>query len=392
MDEPLSSSGFYPSIASPESLRARSSGEVTTPVIIDFTTGQFTDGGLFCERIFGPAADDAPGCGNLSGVEQRRWCRPKRSAEWASSCFRSRRTGHVELAAPVCHPSYVSSALHRFSGRFGFDAETVKNLLACRRYLLKSVDSALIGREARIALGWLAGMRALRICPQHTFSRLEQAITTVRAIHEGAVIDEESFYLIDSIATLLAASRGEDKHRLYRGATGGEAVRQLLSTVELARHVVEIRCRSTETLPNRREQVQLCELLEGMRASHTRPEWVVLQVLPVLAPALRPIWRIGEQKFAVHPLNNHYRRVINRNNRLKMLMEIAAPEVVINRENRLLQEAVNSVIDCGGELLKRALSPHTGEPAAQSLEETSDAKCNIEAHWSQSDWRKEIRG
>ncbi|MCL2673228.1 MAG: DNA-directed RNA polymerase subunit beta' [Alphaproteobacteria bacterium] len=289
------------SLASPEKIRAWSFGEVKKPETINYRTFKPEKDGLFCARIFGPNRDYECLCGKYKRMKYKGVVCEKCQVEVTLAKVRRERMGHVELAAPVAHIWFLKS----LPSRIGLMADM----------MLKDLESVLYF-EKYIVIE--AGLTSLQ---QHELLTEEQY---VKAIEEF----------------------GEDA---FRVGIGAEALREILQKTDLKAEVVKMReeLLTVGADAKRKKLVKRLKLYEAFLESNTRPEWMILEVLPVLPPDLRPLVPLEGGRFATSDLNDLYRRVINRNNRLKRLMELRAPSIIIRNEKRMLQEAVDALFDNG---------------------------------------------
>jgi len=305
-------------LASPEQIRLWSHGEVKKPETINYRTLKPERDGLFCERIFGPQKDWECHCGKYKRIRFKGIICDRCGVEVTRAKVRRERMGHIELAAPVCHIWY-----------------------------LKGVPS-------RIGL-------LLDISP--------------RALER--VVYFASYIVIDPGATpltkkqLLTENEFRDHREKYgtqfRAGMGAEAVKELLLEIDLEKLSRQLRAELRESSGQKRMKIlKRLEVVEAFRKSGNRPEWMILDVVPVIPPDLRPMVQLDGGRFATSDLNDLYRRVINRNNRLKRLLDLGAPEIIVRNEKRMLQEAVDALIDNG-----RRGRPVTG-PNNRPLKSLSD--------------------
>ncbi|RSK25540.1 DNA-directed RNA polymerase subunit beta' [Bacillus sp. HMF5848] len=286
-------------LASPDKIRSWSHGEVKKPETINYRTLKPEKDGLFCERIFGPTRDWECHCGKYKRVRYKGVVCDRCGVEVTRAKVRRERMGHIELAAPVSHIWYFK------------------------------------GIPSRMGL-------VLDMSP--------------RALEE--VIYFASYVVTDSGDTPLDKKQllSEKEYRAYRdkygntfqAAMGAEAIRKLLSDIDLTKDVQQLKEELKTAQGQRRTRaIKRLEVLEAFRASGNHPDWMILDVLPVIPPELRPMVQLDGGRFATSDLNDLYRRVINRNNRLKRLLDLGAPSIIVQNEKRMLQEAVDALIDNG---------------------------------------------
>ena len=289
------------SIASPEQIRSWSYGEVKKPETINYRTFKPEKDGLFCARIFGPVKDYECLCGKYKRMKYRGIVCEKCGVEVTLSSVRRERMGHIELAAPVAHI-----------------------------WFLKSLPS-------RISLLTDIGIKALeRVLYFESYIVIEPGLTPL-GMYE--MLSEEQYQeALDEY--------GEDS---FRAGIGAEAIKEILASIDLEGERKNIRAelKDNASEAKRKKLVKRLKIIESFIESNTKPEWMILDVLPVIPPELRPLVPLDGGRFATSDLNDLYRRVINRNNRLKRLLELHAPDIIIRNEKRMLQESVDALFDNG---------------------------------------------
>ena len=289
------------SIASPERIRSWSFGEIKKPETINYRTFKPEKDGLFCARIFGPVRDYECLCGKYKRMKYRGIICEKCGVEVTLSKVRRERMGHIELASPVAHIWFLKS-------------------LPSRIGLL--VDLTLKDLE--------------RVLYFENFVVIEPGLTS---LEKGQLLSEEEFY----------DAQDEFGDDAFEASIGAEAIKKVLEAMDLDEERVKIREELAETgsEAKRKKLVKRLKLVDSFRESGCRPEWMILDVIPVIPPELRPLVPLDGGRFATSDLNDLYRRVINRNNRLKRLIELRAPDIIVRNEKRMLQEAVDALFDNG---------------------------------------------
>ncbi|GHU00798.1 DNA-directed RNA polymerase subunit beta' [Alphaproteobacteria bacterium] len=289
------------SIASPEKIRSWSYGEVKKPETINYRTFKPERDGLFCAKIFGPIKDYECLCGKYKRMKFKGVVCEKCQVEVTLSKVRRERMGHIELAAPVAHIWFMKS----LPSRIGLMADL----------MLKDLEAVLYFEKYIV---------------------VEPGLTPLK-LHE-MLTEEQYLTAIDEY--------GEDS---FRVGIGAEALKEILSAIDLGADIKRMRVELIETTAEakRAKLVKRLKLFEAFHSSGTRPEWMILDVLPVLPPELRPLVPLDGGRFATSDLNDLYRRVVNRNNRLKRLLELHAPDIIIRNEKRMLQESVDALFDNG---------------------------------------------
>ena len=288
------------SLASPDLMRSWSYGEVRKPETINYRTFKPERDGLFCAKIFGPIKDYECLCGKYKRLKHRGVICEKCGVEVTLSKVRRDRMGHIELASPVAHIWYLRSLPSRIGLMLDMTLREIEQVLYFERYIV--IDGGL--------------------------SPLER----------GQLLSEE-----------LYQQHIEEHGADIKAAMGAEAIMELLSDIELEKTFNDLKeeIANTKSQAKNKRNVKRLKLIESFIKSGNRPEWMILSVLPVLPPDLRPLVPLEGGRFATSDLNDLYRRVINRNNRLKRLLELKAPDIIVRNEKRMLQESVDALLDNG---------------------------------------------
>ncbi len=289
------------SIASPEQIRSWSYGEVKKPETINYRTFKPERDGLFCARIFGPVKDYECLCGKYKRMKYRGIVCEKCGVEVTLASVRRERMGHIELAAPVAHIWFLKSLPSRISMLTDIGVKALERVLYFESYIV-----------------------------------IEPGLTPL-GMYE--MLSEEQYQeAIDEY--------GEDS---FRAGIGAEAIKEILASIDLEeeRKIIRAELKDNASEAKRKKLVKRLKIIEAFLNSNTKPEWMILDVLPVIPPELRPLVPLDGGRFATSDLNDLYRRVINRNNRLKRLLELHAPDIIIRNEKRMLQESVDALFDNG---------------------------------------------
>lgn len=370
------------SIASPDQIRSWSHGEVTKPETINYRTLRPEKDGLFCERIFGPTRDWECFCGKYKRRSFKGVICDRCGVEVTRSKVRRERMGHIELAAPVAHIWFSKGTPSRIGHLLDLSPRNLERVLYFAQYVIVSVDEEARKRALEEMQQKLQADIAKR--EQSTQGKLEELKQALQAMEsaEGDEAEEQRQVIQRAIADieerlaeeisalqrdyqeavneledlrpmkLLSESRYRELRERFGGVfhagMGAEAVQEILSKIDLE----ELREKLTEEMRSssgqrRRKAIKRLWVVDAFRNSGIRPEWMILTVLPVLPPELRPMVQLDGGRFATSDLNDLYRRVINRNNRLRRLLDLGAPDIIVRNEKRMLQEAVDALIDNG---------------------------------------------
>src|SRR5512140_3654057 len=288
-------------VASPETIRSWSKGEVKNPETINYRTFKPEKGGLFCERIFGPVKDWECSCGKYKRIKHRGVVCDRCGVEVTLARVRRERMGHIELAVPVCHIWFFKCMPSRIGLVLDMTARNLERIIYYEDYMVIDPGSTPLKQN--------------QLLSEHEYREARETY------------GPEAFL----------------------AKMGAEAVREGLAKVDLGKQIEQLQSAMTETKSKqiRKKIAKRIKLLQGLQSSKSRPEWMILTVLPVIPPDLRPLVPLEGGRFATSDLNDLYRRVINRNNRLKNLLQLKTPEVIIRNEKRMLQEAVDALFDNG---------------------------------------------
>jgi DNA-directed RNA polymerase subunit beta' len=381
-------------IASSDDIMSWSHGEVKKPETINYRTFKPERDGLFCERIFGPVKDWECACGRYKKIKYKGIVCERCGVEVTRSKVRRERMGHVELAAPVCHIWYLKGVPSPLSLILDISPRLLEKVIYFASFIIIDIDTEQINEllpEIRTAVetekaGLMDQMRELEEDSLRRFAEdlnnnreeydemfarerakavndrikaeyrdaddrlkdLDLAVDILGKLERNQLIDEDKYRAVSKLLYSVGDRMGKDLHGLVRANIGAEAIKELLTRVDLERLARELRQEIIMTQSQRRARaIKRLEVIEALISSRSRPEWMILDIIPVISPELRPMVQLDGGRFATSDLNDLYRRIINRNNRLKKIIEIHAPESIINHEKRLLQEAVDALIDNG---------------------------------------------
>ncbi|MDP2920061.1 MAG: DNA-directed RNA polymerase subunit beta' [Dehalococcoidia bacterium] len=352
------------SLASPEQIRSWSYGEVTKPETINYRTLKPERDGLFCERIFGPTKDYECFCGKYKKVRFKGIICDKCGVEVARAKVRRERMGHIELASPVSHIWFAKGIPSRIGLLLDLSPRNLERVLYFSHYVITSIDENL--RQAAIEKLQKDTVQESAERQSAVEAKIEaEKETTVEEANQMRRTAVEEDEEADEVATSEAEQLGKLKVKnllteneyqelshtypdIFTAGMGAEAILKIMRDIDLDGLRKELIEESRSPSAQRRRKAgKRLQVVEAFRRSGNKPEWMVLTVLPVLPPDLRPTVQLDGGRFAISDINDLYRRVINRNNRLHHLVEIGAPEIIIRNEKRMLQESVDSLVDNG---------------------------------------------
>lgn len=325
-------------LASPAKILEWSFGEVTRPETINYRTQRSEKGGLFDEKIFGPEKDYECYCGKYKGIRYRGIECEKCGVEITKSIVRRSRMGHIDLASPVCHIWYLRSIPSRLGLTLNIPMAELEKVIYFAGYIVMSVDED-VRKDVLKQLDAEYKDKAGQVEDEGNLEKLKEMFLGVKrdvqAIQVNAVLDEIKY------------ARFVTKYpKLFKAGIGAEAIYKIAENIDLKKEEKIIakaleEAGSTERL----KLMKRLEITRSLNNSSVRPEWMFLTKIPIVPPALRPMVSLGGGRHATSDVNDLYRRVINRNNRLKKLIKIGAPDVILRNEKRILQEAVDALID-----------------------------------------------
>ena len=374
-------------VASPEDILKWSHGEVLKPETINYRTQKPERDGLFCERIFGPVKDINPHDSKLRGVRSREAAVDKNGELVTKSIVRRERMGHITLAAPVAHIWFMRGTPSAMSLLLGMTVRNIERVAYFAAYVILDVDveqrdQLLADAEAEVQAARIAikiryekeaevegaDIKELAKAQTREVEELENSYQVKKAqldsLVKGALLSETDFRNLP-----------EEYEDLVRVGMGGLALKALLDEIELSKLIAEL-TEEAEGAKGQREKkiLKRLKVLESMQAAGIKPGSLCVTVLPVIPPDLRPMVALSGGRFATSDLNDLYRRIINRNNRLKKLVELNAPEVIRRNEMRMLQEAVDALIDNAAARGGRAVSSTGGRRRLKSISDMLKGK------------------
>ncbi len=356
-------------LASPEDIKKWSYGEVTKPETINYRTQKPEKDGLFDERIFGPTKDWECYCGKYKRIRYRGIVCDKCGVEVTRSVVRRERFGHIALATPVSHIWFLRGVPSKIGLVLGLSVQELEKVIYFASFIITKVDEEkkknLLDqvtaeyKSKRKVIEADAQRQKIEISKKLQGKELEQEEKSIISLMEERLNKlEEAFEIarkeLKELRPLQIISESQYQDlslkygQVFEASIGAEAIQGLLQQIDLKAEIKALENEAKETLPAKhRKTIRRLKLLKSLQSVGLRPEWMIISVLPVIPPDLRPMVQLDGGRFATSDLNDLYRRVINRNNRLRRLMELNAPEVICRNEKRMLQEAVDALIDNG---------------------------------------------
>jgi DNA-directed RNA polymerase subunit beta' len=393
-------------LASPETIREWSHGEVTKPETINYRTQKPEKSGLFAEEIFGPSKDWECYCGKYKKIRYKGIVCDKCGVEVTSSLVRRERMGHIELAAPVSHIWYLRGVPSKIGLMLDISVMNLEKVIYFASFIITKVDAKLKdetleqikseykGKKKQIENEYEQAVKRLQeqggdpSTPQgaggagKTAARLEEAakardrkLDELEEDYKAAESDLRELAPMKIIPEATYHDWSLKYGHLFEAGIGAEAIRDLLRKIDIDKTIEVLKAEIAETTGAKVERmVRRAKLLHSLKVNKIRPEWMIMVNMPVIPPDLRPMVPLDGGRFATSDLNDLYRRVINRNNRLKRLVELNAPEVITRNEKRMLQEAVDAFIDNSARQTKTVIASSGRKRQLKSLADVLKGK------------------
>ncbi len=333
-------------VASPEEILNWSNGEVIKPETINYRTQRAEKDGLFCEKIFGPEKDYECYCGKYKRIRYKGIICDRCGVEVTKAQVRRERMGHIKLATPVSHIWFLRGVPSRIGMILDLPMQQLERVIYFASYIVTSVNEEAKKKVIGEIEKEYKQKEKTKTKEQKTKKGGKIKLTELKAARDRAREEALAIKPLQVLSELeyhrLALKYGQ----IFEAGTGAETLRKIFEKIDLKKEIGSFQKETEDLTPERkRKNLRRLKLFQGMLRSGVRPEWMLLTLLPVLPPDLRPMVQLDGGRYASSDLNDLYRRVINRNNRLKYLLEINAPEVIVRNEKRMLQEAVDALID-----------------------------------------------
>jgi DNA-directed RNA polymerase subunit beta' len=355
-------------LASPEEILSWSHGEVKKSETINYRTQKPEKDGLFCERIFGPSKDYECYCGKYKGIRYKEVVCDRCGVEITKNQVRRERMGHIKLATPISHIWFFKGIPSRIALFLDVPSQKLEGVIYFVNYIIEKVDEEAqkvllkeIEEKFKRKNDEIARMKlSLKERKEREKKLKEKYLQT-----KEEILSIELFQILSELDyRKFSLKYGE----IFLAGTGTEALIKIFEKINLKKEIKKLEnVLEKSALEERKRLLRRLKFLQGMERNDIRPEWMFLKILPVLPPDLRPMVQLEGGRFASSDLNDLYRRVINRNNRLKYLLEISAPEVIIRNEKRMLQEAIDSLLDNGMRKTQVTTASTGGKRALKSL-------------------------
>lgn len=364
-------------LAGPEEILEWSHGEVTKPETINYRTQRYEKDGLFDEKIFGPSRDWECYCGKYKRIRYKGIVCDKCGVEVTRSIVRRERMGHIKLAVPVSHIWFLRGVPSKIGLALGLSVQDLERVIYFSSYVILNVDEGertkainqleqeFKGKQKEINKNFQGDEKAIKEKMEELKNIYRASKEELKSIQKLKIISEIDYFNLSS-----------RYGQVFTAGIGAEAIRKILENVELSAEVGKLKKElESDDTPDRKKIFKRIKLFKGFMGSHLKLEWMLPTVIPVIPPDLRPMVALDGGRFATSDLNDLYRRIINRNNRLRKLIEIGAPEVITRNEKRMLQEAVDALFDNSARRSQVSVAASTGQRRAlRSLADTLKGK------------------
>lgn len=361
-------------LASPEEIMEWSNGEVTRPETINYRTQRYEKDGLFCEKIFGPSKDWECYCGKYKRIRYKGIVCDKCGVEVTRSSVRRERMGHIQLAVPVSHIWFLRGVPSKIGMALGMSPQELEKIIYFSSYMILNVDE----EERTKALNQLDQEYKLKVKEINKLEEAErnQKAEDLKAVYRSTKDELKGLVKLKIISELEYFNLSSRYGQVFSAGIGAEAIRRVLESIKIEEEIKKLKNDlNDEEIADKKKILKRIKLFQGFLKAKLRLEWMLPTIIPVIPPDLRPMVALDGGRFATSDLNDLYRRIINRNNRLKKLIEIGAPEVITRNEKRMLQEAVDALFDNNARRGQVSVAASTGQKRAlRSLADTLKGK------------------
>ena len=353
-------------LASPENILEWSNGEVTKPETINYRTQRYEKDGLFCEKIFGPSKDWECYCGKYKRIRYKGIICDKCGVEVTRAIVRRERMGHIKLAVPVSHIWFLRGVPSRIGLALGLSLQDAEKVIYFSSYIIESVDE----KERQKALEQLdqeykSKQKEVREKAKNENRNVEKALEELRNAYRSTKEELKNLKPLRILSELDYFNLSTHFGQVFSAGIGAEAIRRMLERLDVEGEIEKVKKElDSSDVIDKKKFAQRIKLFNGIKSVRVKLEWMLPMIIPVIPPDLRPMVALDGGRFATSDLNDLYRRIINRNNRLKKLIELGAPEVITRNEKRMLQEAVDALFDNSARRGQASVTASTGQKRA----------------------------
>ena len=350
-------------LASPDSIMNWSHGEVTKPETINYRTQRYEKDGLFCEKIFGPSKDWECYCGKYKRIRYKGIVCDKCGVEVTRSIVRRERMGHIKLAVPVSHIWFLRGVPSKIGLALGIGVQDLEKVIYFSAYIIKEVNEEVRNRVVdQLEQEYKQKQKEIKGGKTENERGVEVMLEELREQYRGVKEDIKNLKPMQILSELEYFNLSSRFGQVFSAGIGAEAVRDVLENMDVDKMIKRIKKElENEDTSDKKKLFKRMKLFQGFKKSGLKLEWMLPTAIPVIPPDLRPMVALDGGRFATSDLNDLYRRIINRNNRLKKLIDLGAPEVITRNEKRMLQEAVDALFDNSARKGQSSVAASTGQ-------------------------------
>jgi DNA-directed RNA polymerase subunit beta' len=350
-------------LASPESIMNWSHGEVTKPETINYRTQRYEKDGLFCEKIFGPSKDWECYCGKYKRIRYKGIVCDKCGVEVTRSIVRRERMGHIKLAVPVSHIWFLRGVPSKIGLALGIGVQDLEKVIYFSAYIIKSVNEEAKDRVvSQLEQEYKAKQKEIKGGKTENERGAEAMLSELHEQYKGVRDELKNLKPMQILSELEYFNLSSRFGQVFSAGIGAEAIRSVLEEMNIEKMIKRIKKElESEETADKKKLFKRMKLFQGFKKSALKLEWMLPIAIPIIPPDLRPMVALDGGRFATSDLNDLYRRIINRNNRLKKLIDLGAPEVITRNEKRMLQEAVDALFDNSARKGQSSVAASTGQ-------------------------------
>jgi len=360
-------------LASPEDIMNWSHGEVTKPETINYRTQRYEKDGLFCEKIFGPSKDWECYCGKYKRIRYKGIVCDKCGVEVTRSIVRRERMGHIKLSVPVSHIWFLRGVPSKIGLALGVSLQSLEKVVYFSSYIVKSVDEKMRNAVVeQLEQEYKSKQKEVKAGKVDRSDAVETVLDELKEQYRGIKDELKNLKPLQILSELEYFNLSTRFGQVFSAGIGSEAVREILEKMDIDKAINQIKKElEDDEVTDKKKVFKRLKLLEGFKKAGLKLEWMFPTAIPIIPPDLRPMVALDGGRFATSDLNDLYRRIINRNNRLRKLMDLGAPEVITRNEKRMLQEAVDALFDNSARKGQASVAASTGQ--RRSLRSLADA-------------------
>ena len=350
-------------LASPDSIMNWSHGEITKPETINYRTQRYEKDGLFCEKIFGPSKDWECYCGKYKRIRYKGIVCDKCGVEVTRSIVRRERMGHIKLAVPVSHIWFLRGVPSKIGSALGIGVQDLEKVIYFSAYIIKDVNEEVRDRVVdQLEQEYKAKQKEIKSGKTENERGIETMLDELRDQYKGVKDDLKNLKPMQVLSELEYFNLSSRFGQVFSAGIGAEAVRAVLESMDIEKMIKHVKKElENEDTADKKKLFKRMKLFQGFKKAKLKLEWMLPTAIPVIPPDLRPMVALDGGRFATSDLNDLYRRIINRNNRLKKLIDLGAPEVITRNEKRMLQEAVDALFDNSARKGQSSVAASTGQ-------------------------------